>query len=78
MHRSFLELSEVTGKVVDALRVYNDPPYGREVYIEFSDGTRLSIDVGVETSVCSKHYIEKQGDLKILTERRDRSISKHL
>ncbi len=76
VHRSFLELSEAKGKVVEALRVYDDPPYGREVYIEFNDGTRLSIDVAIETSVCSKHYTEEQGDLKILTERRDRSTSK--
>ena len=73
MHRPYLDLSEVAGKVVDALRVYDDPPYGREVHIEFRDGTRLSIDVGFETVVCSKHYTEEQGDLKILVERRDRS-----
>lgn len=78
MHRSFLELSEVSGKVVNALRVYDDPPYGREVHIEFTDGTRLSIDVGFESVVCSKHYIEEQGDLKVLMERRDRSQTRQL
>ena len=78
MHRSFLELSEANGKVVEALRVYDDPPYGREVYIEFSDGTRISIDVAIETSVCSKHYTEEQGDLRILSERHDRPTPRNV
>lgn len=71
MHRSFLEMPEIAGKVVNTLRVYNDPPSGREVYLEFSDGTRLSIDLGVETRLCSKHFTDENGDLKVLSEHRE-------
>ena len=72
MNRTYMELPEAAGKGIRCLRVYDDPPYGREVYIEFEDGTQLSIDLVIETSVHSKHYRGDKGDLEILAEHRDR------
>jgi hypothetical protein len=66
--RPFLDLPEAVGRSIEALRVYDDPPYGSEVQISFSDGTQLSISLQIEASVHAKHYVEKDGDLKILQE----------
>lgn len=73
MNRPFLDLKEATGRVVETMRVYDDPPYGREVYIEFTDGTKMSVDIGIETIVCAKHYTDQEGDLKVLAEHHQRS-----
>jgi hypothetical protein len=72
MSRPYMELPEAVGQVIRCLRVYDDPPYGREVYVEFEDGTQLSIDLVVETTAHAKHYRGKSGDLEILAEHRDR------
>ena len=68
MTRSFLDLPEAADKVIRSLRVYDDPPYGREVHIVFTDGTQISIDVSVETAVNARHYRGDKGDLEILHE----------
>ena len=68
MTRSFLDLPEAVDKVIRSLRVYDDPPYGREVHIAFSDGTQISIDISVETAVNARHYRGDKGDLEILHE----------
>jgi hypothetical protein len=67
MNRPFLELSEATNLVVQTLRVYDDPPYGREVHLVFTDGSQISIDLEIATTVKSKHYRgDKGGELEIL------------
>jgi hypothetical protein len=43
-------------RTVLALRVYDEPPYGREVHIVFTDGTQISIDLEIATRVRTKHY----------------------
>jgi len=40
----YLEFPEVVAKVIRRLRIYNDPP-SREVHLEFTDGTALSIEI---------------------------------
>lgn len=72
MSRPFMELPEAANKVIRCLRVYDDPPYGREVHIEFDDGTQISIDLAVETAVHAKHYRDSQGNLEMLHEHRER------
>ncbi|MGA9670302.1 MAG: hypothetical protein WBQ94_13910 [Terracidiphilus sp.] len=71
MSRPYMELPEAVDRVIRCLRVYDDPPYGREVYIAFDDGTQISIDLAVETSVHAKHYRGDKGDLEILHEHQD-------
>jgi hypothetical protein len=56
MSRPFLELTEAVNLTVRSLRVYDEPPYGREVHIVFTDGTQISIDLEIATRVKAKHY----------------------
>ena len=73
MSRPFLELPEAVGRTVETLRVSDDPPYGREVHLTFTDGTRLSIEMEIETMVKTKHYRMTEGDLEVLLQREDHS-----
>ncbi len=67
MSRAFLELPEAANLTVQSLRVYDDPPYGREVHLAFTDGSQISIDLEVTTTVKAKHYRgDKGGELEIL------------
>ncbi len=74
MRCPFLELPEAAGRTVESLRVSDDPPYGREVHVTFTDGTRISIDMEIETVVKTKHYRLKEGDLEVLQQREDRFV----
>ena len=47
MSESKLEFPEVVGKSVAEVSVLDDPEFGKEVLLRFSDGTQLSIAVGV-------------------------------
>jgi hypothetical protein len=78
MSQSFLELPEAVGRTVENLRVSDDPPYGREVHLTFSDGTRISIEIEVETVVKTKHYCMKDGDIEVLLQREGRSVPTNL
>ena len=66
MNRPCLELPEAAGKVIKVMRVYDDPPYGREVHLIFTDGTELSVDIGVKTCVDAKHYNSSGGGMDVL------------
>lgn len=67
MSRPFLELPEAVNLVVESLRVYDDPPYGREVHLAFTDGTEISIDLEIVTKVKTRHYRGDAGsELEIL------------
>lgn len=67
MNRPFLELSEAANLTVQFLRVYDDPPYGREVHLGFTDGSQISIDFEIATTVKTRHYRDdKGGELEIL------------
>jgi len=70
VNRPHLELPEAAEKIIQTLRVYDDPPYGREVHIAFTDGTAISIDLQPSISVHAKHYRETRGDLDLLHEHR--------
>ncbi len=75
MNRPFLELPEAVDKVIRSLRVYDDPPYGREVHIAFADGTQISIDLTVDTTVSTKHYRSDKGDLEVLHKHCEKSLN---
>jgi hypothetical protein len=73
--RPFIEFSEANGKIVQSLRVYDDPPSGREIHLKFSDGTAISIEIGIQSVVSGKHYRENQGDVEVLLEHRDAPLN---
>ncbi len=53
------------------MRVYLNPPTGREVHIEFTDGTALAIEIDIAASVSGRYYRTNQGDIEVIQERRD-------
>ena len=75
MNRPFLELSEAANLTVQTLRVYDDPPYGREVHLVFTDGSQISIDLEIAATVKTKHYRgDRGGELEILHEHDEASF----
>ena len=60
-----LEFPEVVGKLVAELSVVKDPEFGREVLVRFSDGTQLSIAVGVRQVIDARYCNEERPDLPI-------------
>ena len=62
---------EVSGKLISELSVYEDVEFGREVLIRFSDGTQLSIAVGVRQVVDARFCNEDTPDLPISHKRSD-------
>lgn len=67
MSRPFLELPEAANLTVQSLRVYDDPPYGREVHLIFTDGSQISIDLEIATTAKARHYrSDKGGEPEIL------------
>jgi hypothetical protein len=55
MSESKLEFPEVVGKSVAEVSVLDDPEFGKEVLMRFSDGTQLSIAVGVRQTIDARY-----------------------
>jgi hypothetical protein len=51
MEHAKIAFPEVVGNSVADLTVYDDPAYGREVLLVFTDGTQLSVCIGVKQTV---------------------------
>ncbi|HEY0758749.1 MAG TPA: hypothetical protein VGD59_05790 [Acidisarcina sp.] len=72
---NFLVIPEVTNKVIQRLRVFHDPrDNSREVEIEFADGTELSIEVQVGTSVVARLSSTDKGAYETLNEYSDAMV----
>ena len=67
MENTKLEFPEVVGKSISELSVYEDRMYGREVLVRFTDGTQLSVCVGVKQSVDARYCNEDTPDIPIFT-----------
>ena len=65
MSESRLEFPEVVGKQVVELFVVEDPEFGQEVLVRFSDGTQLSITVGARQVIDARYCNEETPDLPI-------------
>ena len=65
MAEARLEFPEVAGKLVAELSVYEDDEYGKEVLVRFTDGTQLSIAVGVKQVIDARYCNEETPDLPI-------------
>jgi hypothetical protein len=74
MRRAVIECPELTDKIIQELRIHDDPPCGREVQIEFTDGTAFSVALTVGTAVEGKYYREHNGKLEVLREFQDASV----
>lgn len=66
-----MECPELVNRTVQSLKILDDPRYGREVHIEFTDGTMFTVTLQVETTVEAKHYRETRGELEVLREYHD-------
>ena len=67
MENTKLEFPEGVGKSISELSVYDDPVYGREVLVRLTDGTQLSVCVGVKQSVDARYCNEDTPDMPIFT-----------
>ena len=65
MTEAKLEFPEVIGKQVADLFVVEDPEFGKEVLVRFSDGTQLSIAVGVRQVIDARYCNEETPDIPI-------------
>jgi len=65
MTEAKLEFPEVVGKLVAELSVLEDPEFGKEVLVRFTDGTQLSIAVGVRQVIDARYCSEETPDLPI-------------
>ena len=65
MENGRLEFPEVSGKTIAELLVQDDEMFGREVLVRFSDGTQLSIVIGVKQSVDARYCVEETPDTPI-------------
>ena len=55
MEQPRIDFPEVAGKTVAEISVYDDPTYGREVLVHFTDETQLSICVGVKQTIDARY-----------------------
>ena len=58
MDDSRIDFPEVSGKTVAEVFVNDDPVYGREVVVHFTDQTELSISVAVKQTVDARYCRE--------------------
>jgi hypothetical protein len=65
MSESKLEFPEVIGKLLAEVSVLDDPEFGKEILMRFSDGTQLSIAVGVRQSIDARYCNEETPDAPI-------------
>lgn len=62
MEQRTIEFPEVAGKAIAELSILDDALYGREVLVRFTDGTQLSICVGVTQSIDARYCREDTPD----------------
>jgi hypothetical protein len=65
MEQPRIDFPEVAGKAVAELSVLDDPVYGREVLVRFTDDTQLSICVGVKQTIDARYCKEDAPDKPI-------------
>jgi len=74
VNRAIIECTELVDRTVQSLKILDDPRYGREVHIEFTDGTMFTVTLEVQSTVEAKHYRETGGELEILREYHDVAV----
>lgn len=66
-----IDFPEVVGKQVTELFVHDDVEFGQEVLVRFTDGTQLSITIGVTQVIDARYCNEETPDLPISHKRSD-------
>ena len=67
MENAKIEFLEVVGKSVIELSILEDEAFGRELLVRFSDGTQLSVCVGVKQTIDARYCKEDIPDRPIFT-----------
>ena len=67
MENAKIEFPEVVGKSVIELSILEDEPFGREFLVRFSDGTQLSVCMGVKQTIDARYCKEDIPDRPIFT-----------
>jgi hypothetical protein len=67
MENRRVEFPEVVGKSIAELSIYEDAVYGREFLVRFSDGTQLSVAVGVKQSIDARYCQDGSPDAPFFT-----------
>ena len=62
MENTTVGFPEVVGKVLAELSVFDDSLFGREVLVRFTDGTQLSIAIGMKQTVDARYCLEDTPD----------------
>jgi hypothetical protein len=66
---NFVEIHEAKKKVIQCLRVFHDPKgTAREIEIELTDGTELSIEIHAQTEVTTRFCSTQDGDFRVIQE----------
>lgn len=68
MKEDYVECSEVSGKTIQALRIYKSARDGTEIQIELTDGTSFSCSLSYQSSVRASLYEGGVGTPAILRE----------
>lgn len=66
MSRDYVECPEVTGKIIKALKIYQDEVDGCETLIEFTDGTSFSSSVTSQPTIKGELFEACAGTPKII------------
>jgi hypothetical protein len=66
MEDGYIEVTAAAGKVIQQMMVYDDPPYGGQVALKFTDGTEMVVDLEVKTNARVKLYRSSPGDMAVM------------
>ncbi len=62
------DVPAASGKTIKEMRVYDSPPYGREVQLVLTDGTEIVVELNVVTTAVATHYKPHPGEHEVLSE----------
>ena len=65
MQSELIQFPEVIGKSIAEVSIHDDDLFGREVLLRFTDGTQLSIAIGVRQVVDARYCHEETPDSPI-------------
>lgn len=64
-----IDFSEIAGKTIADMSVYDDPIFGREVLLRFTDETQLSICIGIKHTIDARYFRNSLPDTPLWTRR---------
>jgi hypothetical protein len=65
----FVEVPAAVGKVIKEMWVYaDDPDYGRDVLLKFTDGSEMTVTLEVKRIASVAHYWPHPGGIEVIHE----------